>query len=252
MISSVFFRPYRSKKVEVMKPFLSLIILLTVESSLLAQDVKFVDSTAPVQNEIIRQELLEMRRIDQLATDEFLKTASEAANSINNDAPAPLLQFLKIGLHILKEKEIEWRHCERMKEIIDLHGWPGNSLVGKDGAAAAVRLVETSDHDRDFQKQCLQLMKEAPKGEVQRYHIAYLTDKLLVADGYTQVYGTQLGDDLAPKPIIAEDTLDIRRKAMGLPPLSVQNEMSQRICREFQDKTGLRLRQQTAKKRSPQ
>jgi hypothetical protein len=57
--------------------------------------------------------------------------------------------------------------------VIEKHGWPGKSLVGADGAQAAWLLVQHADLDREFQRQCLPLLKEAAeKGEASKQNLA--------------------------------------------------------------------------------
>jgi hypothetical protein len=111
-----------------------------------------------------------------------------------------------------------------MKGVVDKFGWPGNSLVGKDGAQAAWLLVQHADQDHAFQKRCLQLMQEADKkGEVDKTDLAYLTDRVLVGEHKKQMYGTQLEDKngaMVPSPIEDEVNVDKRRAAVGLGPLA--------------------------------
>ncbi|WP_425473561.1 DUF6624 domain-containing protein [Streptomyces tailanensis] len=60
-------------------------------------------------------------------------------------------------------------------------------------------------------------------GDASARHLAYLTDRVLVADGQPQLYGTQYtheadGTELRPQPIADPERLDERRAAMGLEP----------------------------------
>jgi len=123
-----------------------------------------------------------------------------------------------------KMQEIDVRNTAWMKEVVDKHGWPGKSLVGEDGALKAWLLVQHADLDRAFQKRCLPLLAAAvKKGEAQPEHLAYLTDRVKVADKEKQVYGTQfqeVGGKLEPFPIEDEAKVDQRRKEVGLPPLA--------------------------------
>jgi hypothetical protein len=59
--------------------------------------------------------------------------------------------------------------------------------------------------------------------EVSQSNIAYLTDRVLLAEGKNQMYGTQLKDvDGKPKPLPIEDeaNVDQRHSEVGLPPLA--------------------------------
>ncbi len=122
---------------------------------------------------------------------------------------------------------VDARNTARMKEVVSAHGWPGRRLVGKDGAQAAFLLVQHADADPAFQESCLELMKEAPTGEVSTVDVAYLTDRVRVNTGRSQLYGTQFwmqGGKLVPRPIEDEERLAERRKAVGLIPMDEYRE----------------------------
>lgn len=117
-------------------------------------------------------------------------------------------------------QELDDKHLSRMRQIILQHGSPGKSLVGENGANCAWLLVQHADTDRDFQKRCLELMKQSASGEVLLSNIAYLTDRIRVGDNQPQVYGTQFRTDpsgsLGPHPIEDEEHVDERRALVGL------------------------------------
>jgi len=96
--------------------------------------------------------------------------------------------------------------------------------VSKDGAKAASLLVQHADHDRAFQKQALTLLETAvATGEVEAADLAYLTDRVLVAEGKPQRYGTQfhmVDGKLVPQPIEDEASVDLLRAFAGLPSLA--------------------------------
>lgn len=126
------------------------------------------------------------------------------------------------------DKTIDVKHTERMKEIVADIGWPTVSKVGMQGASNAWLLVQHADHDVDFQEHCLQLMKDAPVGEVDVTHIAYLTDRVRVNCGRGQLYGTQFTQEDGkhlPRAIEDEANIDVRRAEVGLGPLSEQIEL---------------------------
>jgi hypothetical protein len=59
--------------------------------------------------------------------------------------------------------------------------------------------------------------------EASASHMAYLTDRVLVADGKPQRYGTQfhsVDGKLQPRPTEDPANLDARRKSVGLPPMA--------------------------------
>ncbi|MCL5774090.1 MAG: hypothetical protein M1536_06890 [Firmicutes bacterium] len=134
-----------------------------------------------------------------------------------------------------KMQEIDSKNLKRMKEIIKRFGWPGESLVGKDGADAAWLLVQHADKDIKFQKQCLVLIKEAVrKGEASKENLAYLTDRILVAERKKQIYGTQaqiIEGRVVFYPIEDEANIDARRKEIGLPTLEEYKKQLEKIYR---------------------
>jgi len=126
--------------------------------------------------------------------------------------------------NILEWHRIDADNTAFMKTVIENHGWPGNSMVGSDGALAAWLLVQHADSDVAFQKKCLELLIQAvEKKEALPEHMAYLTDRVLVWEGKPQRYGTQfhmVNGELVPQPIEDEANVDARRKQVGLPSLA--------------------------------
>jgi hypothetical protein len=125
--------------------------------------------------------------------------------------------------HALKEwEQVDHDNTRFLQEVIAEHGWPGRDLVGDTGSQAAWLLAQHADHDVAFQRRCLDLLREAAAaGQAELSHVAYLTDRLCVADGHPQVYGTQFHQPdgrLQPRPIGDSDHLDQRRAQMGLAP----------------------------------
>lgn len=114
------------------------------------------------------------------------------------------------------------KNTKRLKEIIDQIGWPTISKVGKEASNNAWLLAQHADHDLDFQKKCLILMKQASKHDVAPHDIAYLQDRIAVAEGKAQTYGTQFyrhaTGELVPRPIANKETLDEIRSIMELEP----------------------------------
>ena len=113
--------------------------------------------------------------------------------------------------------------------VIREWGWPGRSLVGDDGADAAWLLAQHSDHDLAFQRRCLDMLAvAADRGDASRSNLAYLTDRVLLKERGTQVYGTQFTSGASgpePQPIEDPEGVDQRRAAMGLGPLAEYAEL---------------------------
>ena len=152
-------------------------------------------------NEKLRAELLEM-----MARDQTLRGALGAS------------QDSELVKQLLETDAV---HTARFKEILHVHGWPSFSLVGNDGAQAAWIVAQHADADRNFQRNCLELMRVAVNaGEADAQLLAYLTDRVRVALQQPQVYGTQMRvlDDghLEPFEIGDADRVDERRAEIGL------------------------------------
>jgi hypothetical protein len=114
---------------------------------------------------------------------------------------------------------LDKKHTAELKGIVERYGWPTVTLVGEHASRAAWLLAQHADHDAQFQERCLQLMRDAPAGEVCLADIAYLEDRVRCAQGLPQLYGTQFdnpGKRFGPKAVQDRAHLDQRRKAMGL------------------------------------
>ncbi|MBV9445974.1 MAG: hypothetical protein JO345_08785 [Streptosporangiaceae bacterium] len=111
-----------------------------------------------------------------------------------------------------------------LKRVIARAGWPGATLVGPDGAHAAWLLAQHADADPAFQRECLGLLTAAvAAGEATRRQLAYLTDRVLLAEGGPQEYGTQVTSrdgQHVPRDLRDPGGVDSRRASMDLEPLA--------------------------------
>ena len=127
---------------------------------------------------------------------------------------------------IARMQAIDSDNTARMKAIVKQYGWPGPDLVGRDGTEAAFLLIQHADHE--FQKEILPLVKDAYRAKkLSGQNYALLLDRVLVAEGKPQVYGTQAkapglwkGHEPVLEPIEDERNVDKRRAEVGLPPLA--------------------------------
>lgn len=159
----------------------------------------------PARDQALRKEILAMCKQDQKVREAFAF-----------DMPPETAAAMR---------KIDQQNTARMKEIIAQHGWPGDRLVGKDGAHAAWLLVQHATEDLDFMNQCLSLMAVAVnRGDASGSDLAYLTDRVRVHSGKPQIYGTQFkfGADgaLIAEPIEDAANVDARRSSVGLPSLA--------------------------------
>jgi tetratricopeptide (TPR) repeat protein len=166
--------------------------------------------------ENLRLELIKMEAEDQVFRYALINWDKA------RDKESPVIKGMRVLIDELSG--VDAKNTARLKEIVTEHGWPGKSLAGEDGAAAAWLLVQHANADLAFQKQCLELMKPLlEKGEVNKRNYAYLTDRVLVGEKKPQIYGTQFDSkdgELTPFPIEDEADVDKRRQAMGLEPLA--------------------------------
>lgn len=129
------------------------------------------------------------------------------------------------------DETVDHRNTKYLKTIVNEIGWPSISKVGREGSSNAWLLVQHADHNPDFQKKCLELMKSESEGEVSKRDIAYLEDRIAVGDGRPQIYGTQFRTNsdgqLEPLPIQDPDNVDKRRKEMGLETLDENQKRMQ-------------------------
>ncbi len=120
----------------------------------------------------------------------------------------------------LWDDKLDLKNTARLKEIIDKIGWPTISKVDEEGSNQAWLLAQHADHDLEFQKKCLKLMKAEPETEVKKPNIAFLEDRIAVSEKRPQLYGTQFfrgeGGKLIPRPIFEREKIDERRRERGM------------------------------------
>lgn len=120
--------------------------------------------------------------------------------------------------------EVDAENLPWLKKVVAEIGWPGRSAVGEDGANAAWLLAQHADTDPAFQRRCLDLLTvAAEQGEATKVQVAYLTDRVLLAEGKPQEFGTQAiarNGQWAPRLLRDPGSVDQRRSAMSLGPLA--------------------------------
>ena len=118
-----------------------------------------------------------------------------------------------------KQNALDAANMKRLAEIIDAYGWPGLRFAG---AASQTAFVVLQHADHDSQRKYLPLLREAAKrSDALGSNLALLEDRVRIADGKPQLYGSQLsGNPLRFEPIEDEDHVDERRSSIGLEPLA--------------------------------
>ena len=186
-------------------------------------------------NDDLIQELNRVLEIDQLA----------ASNAY---PPEKYSEYSQEKWNLFKDS-IYKSHQRLVEEIIEKNGYPGYSLVGKQGANIAFIFVQHSDHDPEFQKEYLEQMKiEVEKGNDTASNFALLTDRSNLNNGKKQVYGTQVAYNFEisqayPKNLKDSLKVNERRKAIGLEPiegyLNRMSEMNFEMNKEVYLKNGI-------------
>jgi hypothetical protein len=182
----------------------------------------------PVKEPELRAELLRRAKADQDVRTAHAQWMMQFANTETVDEAAfeaALDATRKAEFKRFAEamRRIDTENTERLREIVERHGWPTYTLVGKDGANAAWLLVQHAERSPKFQRKCLDLMAKVPRNEISQRDLAYLTDRVLLAEGKKQVYGTQftwVNGKCKPRPLEDEANVDQRRKGVGLEPLA--------------------------------
>jgi len=118
--------------------------------------------------------------------------------------------------------------ADRLWSLLDdLEQWPGVHLVGEDGAEAAWLIAQLGD--LGLQQRALEHLEVAVDcGDAPPAHLACLLDRVRMATGRPQVYGSQVIErddgELAPWPIEEPAGVDDRRARVGLGPLDAHTE----------------------------
>jgi len=150
----------------------------------------------------IANDISEMGRVDQGVREECAKS--------------PSLKYLVYA--------IDQIHNYRIHKIIKEFGYPDEKLIGKKGLRDFWLLVQHQDNDLKLQEDCLKKCGFASKEK------AYLTDRVLVNQGKSQLYGTQFYLDkskLKPRSIKDRENLEKRRKEAGLSPFAEYSKLMQ-------------------------
>lgn len=162
-------------------------------------------------DEELRRELLARRDEDQRVRTLVSPAKGQYTARLPDDVAA---QWQRID-----EENTRW-----LGELLRARGWPGRTLVGEEGAAAAWLLAQHADQDPVQQRVFLDALRGAVgQGEASPAHLAYLEDRVRVGAGQQQLYGTQFtvtGGEFGPCPIEDPQRLDERRAEAGLEPFA--------------------------------
>jgi len=108
----------------------------------------------------------------------------------------------------------------KVEKILDEKGWLGTDIIGETGNTTLFLVIQHAD--TGTQIKYLPMLREAvKKGNARASHLALMEDRVLIAQGEKQIYGSQLEMDFTTRkyvlsPIIDPDNVDNRRAEVGL------------------------------------
>lgn len=151
----------------------------------------------------IRQELGRMIEADQRARHALISARNESE---------------KESLRAEVER-VDEGNLSRVGEILEQFGFPNVAQVGRDGVSTFFLLVQHAN-DVKLQRKALDLAGQLMESrQLSRQQYALLTDRVLLAEGRKQIYGTQteqVGGKIILKPVEDIDHLDLRRAKMAM------------------------------------
>jgi hypothetical protein len=168
---------------------------------------EFVSQTPPMIKDALRQELQAMRSEDLRVREELIASGELG------------------GEYVPKMEDVYKRNASRLRELIDLHGWPTEDIAGKDGSEAAWQIAQHAIGEPELQRYVLEMLRVSiAKGHVPPWQAANLEDRIAMYEGQPQRYGTQGIDDprdgrIRPWTIADPKNLNALRAEVGLEPL---------------------------------
>jgi len=115
-------------------------------------------------------------------------------------------------------------NCLKLGKILDEKGWLSMEEVGIQGNMALALILQSAP--LALQKKYAPLLRDAVKtGKAAANDLAIVEDKIALSETKKQIYGTQVQWNAKKSrydllPIKDEKEVEIRRQALGLPPLS--------------------------------
>jgi len=115
-------------------------------------------------------------------------------------------------------------NLNKIEKIISEKGWVGKDKVGQQASTALWLVIQHSD--LKTQQNYLPIMREAvKKGNADVGSLVLLEDRVALAEGRKQIYGSQIGTNPTTGkqfvlPLADPDNVDKRRAEVGLEPLS--------------------------------
>jgi hypothetical protein len=112
----------------------------------------------------------------------------------------------------------------KVEKILAEYGWPGADIIGETGNKTLFLVIQHAD--AQTQEKYLPMLRDAVKnGKTKANYLALMEDRVLLAEGEKQIYGSQLQMNSETNkwelaPMIDPDSADERRAEVGLKPLA--------------------------------
>ncbi|HXH61407.1 MAG TPA: DUF6624 domain-containing protein [Fimbriimonadaceae bacterium] len=170
--------------------------------------------------------------------DTFLQTQLIGMGMTDQEVRTRWVSYMQKGeavpKSVIKEvKRVDEENLAMLRKIVDEHGWPTISMVGREAANAAFLVVQHGVSDKPFMQKVLGLMEPLlAKGEVAKQSYALLYDRTALQQGKKQRYGSQVkavDGKWAVEPCEDMAHLDERRKVMGLMPIKEYLKMIEQM-----------------------
>lgn len=130
---------------------------------------------------------------------------------------------------------VDRENTAALKGLVERYGWFNVSTFGEEADRNAWLLVQHADQDVAFQKQILEVLEGLlPLGETKPSNYAYLWDRVAVAEGRPQRYGTQgrcVGSSRwEPHELEDPARVDELRRSVGLGSLAEYEKLVSELC----------------------
>ncbi|MEL6390105.1 MAG: DUF6624 domain-containing protein [Bacteroidota bacterium] len=138
-------------------------------------------------------------------------------------------QELNTGYHP-KMEAIHRAHARRLGLIMSEHGYPTTDLVGREASKAAWLVIQHAISLPQFMKHSAELLQEAVNlGRASPIDLAYLSDRIAILEGRSQLYGTQFDWDedglISPQSMDDVELVNERREQLGLNTVEEQTQI---------------------------
>jgi len=156
-----------------------------------------------------------------VVADQALRSRWDFSESAPTAEPPRIVQLTEL---------VDRQNTARLKSLLRRCGWPRRSVHGAAAVDDAWLLAQHADRDRPFQKAALARLRDrVDQGEAPADHLAYLADRVALAEGRPQRYGTQLSlkapCELDFLPLDDRAKVEARRKAIGWPSLDEYRQL---------------------------